>query len=328
MQKDILVSIIIPLYNKEQYFERCFNSVVCQAYTNIECIIVEDCSTDSSLKLAEGLIKNYTGSIRFVLIKQKENSGVSEARNTGINNSNGEYIFFLDADDEITGICINSLVTLAQKYSGVDMVQGNILRYPQRSSYLDTEGKLPEYVQGNLKIEKHYPIHIPDTVWNKLIRKGFIKQNLYFKSNIRHEDAIWCFFCFKKIETFAFTEEYTYIYHVLPDNFTNDTSHFLSISGRLTTVEEMLHNLDIDFLYKQIKEVRRLLNWQKERILSDERYSSLMPKCQMLLNKLPRWHFLFGLAFLELLRTSKTTIRRVLGKKMTEKIKSFIKKDE
>ena len=331
MENNLLVSIIVPLYNKGQYFERCFNSVVCQTYTNIECIIVEDCSTDSSLEIANNLIKNYTGNIKFVLIKHEQNGGPSTARNTGINHSGGEYIYFLDADDEITRDCIKLLVALAQKHNFVDLVQGNYLQEP----YLhinDLKGTLPDFVKGNLEIKKKYFNQIPLSPCNKLIRKEFInKESLYFKNRLRvHEDDLWHFFVIKKIENFAFTDEYTYIYHIIPNSTMNNSTLFPSISGYLSVAEEMMCNLDIDILHKQIDEIYDRLENQRKRILSDERYSSLMPRCQMLLKKISKGYFILPLFLrkikaLDIIGMVKAIIRRILGKKLTEKIKSLRK---
>jgi len=284
----IKVSVIVPLYNKEQYFERCFNSVVKQDRKDIECIIVEDCSTDNSLKLANRLIESYTGNIRFLLIQHEQNGGLSIARNTGINNSNGEYLYFLDSDDEITDNCIDSLMILANKYPGVDIVQGNIFQYPRvENDCYELKGVLPEFIKGNSEIREYYYKRykrLPVNACNKLIKKKFITQNdLYYKERLVHEDYHWLFFAIKKLETFAFTDEYCYIRYFVPDSIMMNPDLSQSISGYLTIAEDILNNLDVDWLEQQIRQLRWMLNWQNERVLSDERYSFLMPKCQILL---------------------------------------------
>jgi glycosyltransferase involved in cell wall biosynthesis len=87
-------SVIIPLYNKENYVEKAINSILNQTYNNFEIIIIDDCSTDLSYEIAK---KNVSEKIR--LIKHDKNKGLSASRNTGILNSKAEYITFLDADD-------------------------------------------------------------------------------------------------------------------------------------------------------------------------------------------------------------------------------------
>jgi glycosyltransferase involved in cell wall biosynthesis len=288
----MLVSIIIPLYNKEQYFKRCFNSVVRQTYKNIECIIVEDCSTDKSLELAECLIKDLQidSSISVKLIKHDQNAGQSAARNTGIKNSHGDYLYFLDSDDEITENCIKSLVDLAIKYPDVEIIQGNGYQYPRvEKDRYEYKGTLPEFVVGNSEIKKNYSRRLPVGCVNKLVRKKFIiENNLYFKNLRSQEDKHWRFFMLKKLENFAFTEEYCYIRYYVPDSVMTNPNLFFSISANLAIADDILSNLDIDLLNKQLLYVRRQLNRQKEKILSDEKYSSLLPECEALLKRLPR----------------------------------------
>jgi len=316
MRNQMLVSIIIPLYNKEQYFERCFNSVAKQTYKNIECIIVEDCSTDNSLKLAEHLVRNYVGNIKFVLIKHEFNIGLSAARNTGINNSNGEYVYFLDSDDEITDNCISSLVMLVEKYPDIDIVQGNMYQYPRAEKDIyDIKGKLPEFIRGNLEIKKCYFNRLPVNAVNKLIRKKFITQNyLYFRNKLIHEDEHWYFFAIKKLESFAFTYEYCYIRYFLPDTIMTNPNLFPSISGYLTVIEDMLSNLDVDMLEKQLYKVHLLLNISKDKIMSDEKYSSLMLRYETLSAKVPNTKFLMTLIMWDIKRQVKQTIKTIIRK--------------
>ena len=96
MTDNIKISIVIPLYNKSRYINKCLESVVAQTCTEWECIIVDDGSTDNSAKIVTDFIELHSG--RWTLLKQ-ENSGPSAARNLGILNSRGKYIALLDADD-------------------------------------------------------------------------------------------------------------------------------------------------------------------------------------------------------------------------------------
>ncbi len=93
-----LVSIIIPIYNVEAYLRECLNSVIAQTYTNWECIMVDDASTDSSAAIAEEFC---AADPRFRLLRHPSNRGLSEARNSGLDNAEGELITFIDSDDWI-----------------------------------------------------------------------------------------------------------------------------------------------------------------------------------------------------------------------------------
>lgn len=91
-----LASVVIPLYNKESYIIQTLQSVMNQTYTNLECIIVDDGSTDSSVEIASKFISD--NKLTWILISQK-NSGQTKARNHGLKRAQGEYVAFLDSDD-------------------------------------------------------------------------------------------------------------------------------------------------------------------------------------------------------------------------------------
>lgn len=107
------ISIIIPIYNVEKYLKKCLDSVVKQTYTNLEIILVNDGSTDNSKSIAEKYVKNDE---RVILIN-KENGGLSDARNYGIERATGKYITFIDSDDEITEDYVEYLMNLIKKYN-------------------------------------------------------------------------------------------------------------------------------------------------------------------------------------------------------------------
>ena len=111
----MLISIIVPLYNKEKFIETTINSVLQQTYKDFELIIVDDGSTDDSAAIVEA-IKDP----RIRLIKKK-NEGVSAARNFGISKSNGEWLLFLDADDELAENALARFIEYAVLYQGTDV---------------------------------------------------------------------------------------------------------------------------------------------------------------------------------------------------------------
>ena len=150
------VSVIVPVYKAEKYIHRCFDSIAGQTYTNLECLFIDDGSPDRCYAILHTRIAQYSGEIDFQIIRHAQNRGLSAARNTGTLAARGEYIFYLDSDDEITRDCIETLVNLANKYHGVDIVQGNTKTVPARAmEWLDWGGKhYPEYVKDNIWIKK------------------------------------------------------------------------------------------------------------------------------------------------------------------------------
>ena len=110
---NILLSIIIPVYNVEKYIKRCLDSILCQETENYEVILVDDGSTDSS-----GIIcDSYAKCRKNVVCIHKTNGGLSDARNEGLKHCKGKYVWFVDSDDYITEDALESLEKVLCKYS-------------------------------------------------------------------------------------------------------------------------------------------------------------------------------------------------------------------
>lgn len=216
MNSKIKISIIVPVYNVESYITRCFNSIKEQDYTNnLECIFIDDCGTDNSIAILKKLIENYEGNIEFKILSHNINRGLSAARNTGIANSKGNYLYFLDSDDEITSNCISSFIAILNKYPNVDLIQGNIVPNDNTKWLYFTQATFPEYSDDKSWITINFLDNVPVTSWNKLIKKDFILKNkLYFKEGIIHEDFHWKLFSYNKINSIAFNYNETYNYEL------------------------------------------------------------------------------------------------------------------
>lgn len=98
MSQKPIISVVIPVYQAEEYLVDCLESVLAQTYRNLEVLLVDDCSTDASASICE---KYCQSDLRFKLIRRESNGGLSAARNTGIDAASGEYLLFLDSDDVI-----------------------------------------------------------------------------------------------------------------------------------------------------------------------------------------------------------------------------------
>ena len=198
----ISISVIVPVYGVEKYVGRCVESVMAQAtyFAGVlECVIVNDCTPDGSMEVVKGLLYKYAGTIRFKIIDHDKNLGLSEARNTGIKASSGDYILFLDSDDELMPGAIASFAQKVEEYTDVDMVVG-------------------EYAcDGNSQYKCFsYTAH------NKLVRRKFLVDNgLYFRPGIYHEDNLWKWHCAKYVESVAFLRRPTMMYNVNPCSMSN-----------------------------------------------------------------------------------------------------------
>lgn len=210
------VSIIIPVYNVEPYIIRCLSSVANQSFLDkMECILVDDCGNDKSVCIAEDFIRQYHGKIHFELIHRDKNGGLSAARNTGINNAHGDYIFFLDSDDELPSYAIDKLYSLIIKYPNVEMAQGSFKQVPLMEEGLTfAEDAFPGLIEGNHKIMEYMLNSLPSTCTNRLIKKDLIiNHKLYFTENLLHEDELYSYMLSKYLNKIAVSAEQTYIYY-------------------------------------------------------------------------------------------------------------------
>ena len=112
MNEKALISVIVPVYNVEKYIEKCLDSIINQTYKNIEILLIDDGSTDSSGKICD----DYSKQDKRIKVFHKENGGLSSARNYGVDKSKGEYLTFIDSDDIIELDYIDYLFGLIKKY--------------------------------------------------------------------------------------------------------------------------------------------------------------------------------------------------------------------
>ena len=200
------ITVIIPMYNTEEYIERCIKSAINQTYKNLEIIIVNDGSTDNSLQICERLKKEDD---RIKIINQ-ENKGVSGARNTGLEAATGEYIGFIDSDDFLEENMYEKLMGYIEEYDAdlasarAYMIDRNgILEVSHYNNYVDSfvdeKSILKSYVDGFLTI----------AVWDKLFKREVIG-NVRFDSTVFCEDAKFVLDVCSKVNKVVCTSERLY----------------------------------------------------------------------------------------------------------------------
>lgn len=209
----IQISIIIPLYEVENYIERCLRSIIKQTFSDYEVILVDDCSQDNSLQVAEQFL--VANNISFQSIRHTANKKQGAARNSGLKFAKGEYVFFVDADDELADT--NTLQVLYSEMAKADydfvtakaqhIVNGEETIKPRANNavtVLDEGSVLRAF--GNNKIA---PV-----VWNKLIRKTFLlANNIQFVEHTSFEDIPYCFILCCEANKVALINQITYRYH-------------------------------------------------------------------------------------------------------------------
>ena len=224
---ELRVSIVVPVYNVSLYIERCVKSVMAQTYPVKECIIVDDASSDDSITKCKRLIAGYDGPIHFVILHHNHNRGLSAARNTGTKASDGEYIYYLDGDDELTQDCIEKLAGPIERDSSIEMVQGNYQVHKDGTTKIGNEkASIEEDILSPSVVRASFydKSILRVTAWNKLIAKCFLTDyGLSFKEGIIHEDALWIFYAVKHLQHLYLIPDITYHYYVRPLSISTGT---------------------------------------------------------------------------------------------------------
>lgn len=194
------ISVIIPVYGVEKYIRKCLESVVNQTYKNLEIIVVNDGTKDNSMEI----VKEYLEDKRIVIIN-KENGGISSARNAGLKIATGDYISFVDSDDWLE---LDLYKKLMIDLNDEDIIIFNYKVIDNKNLKVLKEKKFFNY-NRSLKTKRNmggeYLFDIEPYVWNKLFKRKFIEDYKYkFIENIEGEDSVWSY------ETYVFSEKVTF----------------------------------------------------------------------------------------------------------------------
>ena len=183
------LSIVIPVFNVENYLKHCLDSVFSLELDDFEVICVNDGSTDNS----QTIIESYSDRYQNIRIIKKENGGLSDARNTGLRYARGEYIFFLDADDSLMdSITLRYVLSMAQ-HNNADLCVFNASVNGEKR-YLERFPQEERVLLGKdvIKLFIDYCGTIVEPVWAHLYKKDFLDSNqLRFKKGIYHEDVLF-----------------------------------------------------------------------------------------------------------------------------------------
>ncbi|WP_347007586.1 glycosyltransferase family 2 protein [Enterococcus durans] len=202
------ISIIVPVYNVEQYLEKCINSILAQTFRDIEILLVDDGSTDNSGEICD----NYAKIDPRVKVIHKENGGLSDARNAGIKLAKGEYIGFIDSDDYIDEDMYEFLYTNIKKYNadlatcGIYDVHKDkeIKKLPYFAKLIDREEAIELVLDAKI---------IVANAVNKLYKKDLFNEVLYPKDTIAEDAAVILQIINQCNRIYADTTQKYYYYH-------------------------------------------------------------------------------------------------------------------
>lgn len=198
------ISVIIPVYNVEQYLERCLTSIANQTYPSLEVIIVNDGSKDQSQTIIDQFVMKYP----FMKSYQKPNGGLSDARNFGIQKATGEYLSFIDSDDYVDVTMYEKLAKKANE-KAYDLVVCDFYEvYPSNTKVCSSNINEDVHTDHQLRCAMHtiYP-----SAWNKLYKKQLFS-HIEFKKGVWFEDVEFCYRMFPHIHTIGVVKEPLYYY--------------------------------------------------------------------------------------------------------------------
>ncbi len=255
---DEKVSIIIPVYNGEKYIDGCLKSVVGQTYKNIEIIVINDGSIDDSL----ALINKYKKIDDRIIVIDKENEGVSVARNKAIDMSTAKWIMFVDVDDKLEQDAVENLMSNIEKdtdiiISKIYLVSDNNKEefkcaYSEKKIFQDEEKK--ELIQAIFYDNYKEKISNNSNIFAKLYSKDLLTRNkIKFKEGMKYgEDVMFNLISFQNSKKIIFINSFTYNYILNYESVTQkyDNNIIAHYTKMLLELREYLTRHD---LYKQFK---------------------------------------------------------------------------
>ena len=232
-------SIVIPVYNVEQYLKNCVDSVLSQTFTDFELILVDDGSTDNSPLICDEYAKNDAR----VRVVHKVNGGQSSARNIGVSKAVGEYIVFLDSDDFI---CKNDFLEKLNKADQTDVIIYRYSKYysddkisPLNLSYSDLPKDKTEFLRKLVNIDGFFC-----SCWTKAIKRDVIAENsIAFDESLNCEDIDWYYNVVLKAHTFSAIDEVFVMYRQRQGSVTKAMPK-KSCEGLIYTINKWKDNFD------------------------------------------------------------------------------------
>lgn len=268
------VSIIVPVYNVEKSIRRCIESILNQDYTNFEVLLIDDGSTDCSAVICE----EYAGLDSRVVLFHQLNGGVSSARNKGIDNSNGDFILFVDSDDYLEPNCLSILLSnnpadITYMSSNVHYDTGDVTSFHLHAAFHSSSEAIEKEIL-HLKSNPQGYVYFGYT-WNKLFKSIIIKDhNIRFIEHLSfYEDDAFTLECFRYAKTLKTLPDCLYNYFVSSTGLTaanNSCEEYeMFIDANLKNIcfikSEKLLKYEISRLFSLLLEAIRQAQRQKQK---------------------------------------------------------------
>lgn len=216
--KNVILSIIVPIYNVEKYLRNCIDSILNQTFEEFELILVNDGSPDLSLEIC----REYEKKDERIIVVDKENGGLSDARNVGIDIAKGKYIGFVDSDDWVEKSMYETLVYILEKYNA-DIAQCEYIRAENENIKKKNEDKIVEKCfDRELALDNLYNELTVSTVvaWNKIYKRELFDNIRYPKGKL-HEDEFTTYKLIDRANKIAYINKKLYYYRDTPNSIVN-----------------------------------------------------------------------------------------------------------
>ena len=337
------ISVIVPVYNVEKYLVECIDSIINQTYTNLEVLLIDDGSTDSSGDICE----RYASMDNRIKVIHQVNGGLGNARNAGLDNATGDYIMFADSDDFFTpNACEVMLNAIESK--NADYVIGNYQYCTEESEPWENPifdiDKYRDF-KLNIKDYKNSFYIMNSSVCNKIFKTSFINEiGVRFEEGIPAEDAIFSTFCFIRTKEVYYISDVMYLYRQRREASSISTScsykYFEGISKAYKLIyENFKENNELGFyryfyaksmtyiLYKFIDSTL-LTEEEKITILAEMRWfyklskELKVPACQesldLIINKIIEGEYKDAIDICRVISEIRTFMPREIKKKMSK----------
>ena len=249
-----LVSLVIPVYNVAPYIKDSLLSALGQTFESIEFIIVDDCSTDKSMGIVYEVLESHPRKNDVVIVHHKQNEGLSSARNSGLAEASGDYVFFLDSDDEILPDCIEKHFDAIRNTDAQFTVSNFRLVGGKSFHNVKVKNDVVNIVPLAAFFKRKYSV----SAWNKLYRKDFLqKYNLYFQNSILYEDILWSYQVAALAKNIAFVDGAYYLYKLRKGSITRNSNIGKKVDNLLWVMNKIQTESSNFVLSSQLKSSRQ-----------------------------------------------------------------------
>jgi glycosyltransferase involved in cell wall biosynthesis len=227
-----ILSIIVPVYNVEQYIVRCIESILSNDLSKVEVLIVNDGSTDKSIEL----IREIISSTNAITLYEKENGGLSSARNYGFDLAQGDYVWYVDSDDHISSCSISTIVKKIEE-TEVPLLSLNYSTTSREGNPMNNVRSACFYITEYLNT-----IRNPETnVWKYIFRRNLLIENdIRYIEGVLVEDIPYLASVFAEIQVVHYIEDVCYYYEDLRDSSIMNTLSVKRINDTLSNIDKAL----------------------------------------------------------------------------------------